>query len=75
MKILRKLMRYLPTTRGRIMDMEMDVLEFIDMSQEYELLMRNDLRNLLSALMQHVKGHTDMPSKDDNDDDNDFMYR
>jgi len=63
MKILRKLLRYLPTARGKMIDMEKDLLMFIDTSQEYELTIRNDLRNILSAFMQHIKETNGSPSK------------
>lgn len=54
MKILEKIkwfiFDHLPATKGEIMELGEVVLEMVEATQEYELLMRNDMRLMFNEM-------------------------
>ena len=71
MKILERIKWFiyvhLPATKGELMEFDEMLLELVDSVQEYELLMRNDMRLMFNAMNTTNEKKPGKESKDKND--------
>jgi len=64
---------HLPVSRGELVDLSDVVLEMVDSTHEYELLMRSDMRLMFNQMNE--QNQKKPVKKSENDSDNDMMFR
>ena len=71
MKILERIKwfiyEHLPATKGELMEFDEMLLELVDSVQEYELLMRNDMRLMFNAMNKPNEKKPGKKTKSNND--------